>query len=137
MTTAREMVRVTEDLVRFADGVVVRRVRFRDGESGGITAFEPSATEIMQVRHGSTMRFVDGEPGIDPQMYHGEIAARNLPAELEALPVGDERTARVRAFQAERYALSLDYIREAFPETSGPELPRGWSVVRGHVEIRV
>ncbi len=85
-------------------------------------AYEPSSV----AGNHSTITTIDGE-------WFGKIATRRLPAEINAMPIGLERSAAVDAFHKARYAEAYAAI-----ESSGKMYAASYATIKrayGDIEV--
>lgn len=85
-------------------------------------AYEPSSV----AGNHSTITMIDGE-------WFGKIATRRLPADINAIPVGPERSAAVHAFHETRYAEAYAAI-----ESSGKMVTASYATIKrtyGDIEV--
>lgn len=92
--------------VKFLGEVMVRCIRIIGTRQLVFSAYVPSA--MCGVHH--VIMSHNGQ-------WYGQVGSECLPKELDALPaMTDERSRRVRAWQAERYRIAHSIIIKAFPE---------------------
>ena len=85
-------------------------------------AYEPSSV----AGNHSTITMIDGE-------WYGKIATRRLPADINAMPIGPERSAAVDAFHKARYAEAYAAI-----ESSGKMYAASYATIKrtyGDIEV--
>ena len=93
-------------------GKVVSRINIIGTNTCDYSAWEPTA---IMGRHSSITTF---GPGGDPfhgrQRWYGRIGSRPLPARIDRIPAGPERSRAVDRFQARQDRLGRGLIRRAF-----------------------
>ena len=89
-------------------------------------AYEPSSVMGNHSSSHSTITMIDGE-------WYGKIATRRLPADINAMPIGPERSAAVDAFHKARYAEAYAAI-----ESSGKMYAASYATIKrtyGDIEV--
>ena len=94
-----------------------------------------STTVVFSVWERGTLCTTHSSITSDEQGWLGRLGTRRLPAELEALPAGDERSTRVRAFHAEQYEAAYAAIVAEYGEKEPAVLAGRRSM--GEIEIQV
>jgi hypothetical protein len=61
--------------------------------------------------------------------WYGRVGTRRIPPEIQALPLGEERTRAVEAHYSQQYELAYQVILRAFPEAADGEREAGEIVV--------
>lgn len=95
------------------DGVIVQAYSILTTDLVAFAVYEPYTPHELGGSHGTSTKI--GED----LLWVGAVPTRRPPAELLALPYGDERTAAVRAHYAKAKRFALAAIRRAFPELVG------------------
>ncbi|MEI7772482.1 MAG: hypothetical protein WCI67_21010 [Chloroflexales bacterium] len=118
----------TSNTVPLPEGRIARRYRIRLTNTVVHTVYESTTLALdapQGSRHG-TITHIN-------EVCLGRLVSRDLPPELQALPVGETRSLAVRARYRELYAESERLLRQAFPYLV--EAPVDWIDGDGEVPV--